>query len=141
MLENLKNEVCQANLQLKSSGLVIQTWGNVSGIDRQKELVVIKPSGLGYDQIQPDAMVVVSLKTGRVIVECLSGIDPMEMPAVLVANHGPFTWGQTPAAAHESGIVLEEVARIAKGTIQINPSIKPIESHYMKNTTHVNMAA
>lgn len=214
MLENLKIEVYQANLQLNSSGLVIQTWGNVSGIDRKEGLVVIKPSGLDYDQMTPDAMVVVSLETGdviesdlrpssdlpthlelyrafeqiggiththsttatmfaqacavipclgtthadyfngpvpvtrsltkketqnqyeantgKVIVECLADIDPAEIPAVLVANHGPFTWGQTPIAAVESGIVLEEVAKMALGTMQINPSIKPIEDYLLK---------
>jgi L-ribulose-5-phosphate 4-epimerase len=214
MLENLKNEICLANLQLKSSGLVIQTWGNVSGIDRQAGLVVIKPSGLGYDQMTPDAMVAVSLETGevaegdlcpssdlpthlelyrafeqiggiahthsttatmfaqactaipcfgtthadyfngpvpvtrplnqgetqnqyetntgKVIVECMTDLDLTEMPAVLVANHGPFTWGQTPGTAVESGIVLEEVAKIAMGTMQINPSTKPIEDHLLK---------
>ena len=67
MLGDLKNEVYQANLQLNSSGLVIQTWDNVSGIDQRIGLVVIKPSGLGYDQMSPDAMVVVSLETGEVV--------------------------------------------------------------------------
>ena len=214
MLKNLKNEVCQANLQLQANGLIIQTWGNVSGIDHQAGLVVIKPSGLGYNQMTPDSMVVVSLEngqvvegdlrpssdlpthlelyrafeqiggiththsttatmfaqacapipcfgtthadyfngpvpvtrsltknetqnnyeanTGKVIVECLSDIDPAEMPAMLVANHGPFTWGKTPAGAVESGVVLEEVAKMAMGTMQINPSIKPIEDYLLK---------
>jgi L-ribulose-5-phosphate 4-epimerase len=212
-LESLRIEVCRANLQLKASGLVIQTWGNVSGIDREQGLVVIKPSGLEYDQLEPDAMVVVSLEagevvegtlrpssdlpthlelyrafetiggiahthsrtatmfaqaclpipclgtthadyfygdvpvtrtlrpeetrtdyeanTGRVIVECLAGVNPLEMPAVLVANHGPFTWGQTSLAAVESGIVLEEVAKMAQGTLQLNSSIQPIASHLL----------
>jgi len=67
MLERLKREVCQANLDLVQEGLVIQTWGNVSGIDRTKGLVVIKPSGVPYEKMQPRHMVVVDLKSGRVV--------------------------------------------------------------------------
>jgi L-ribulose-5-phosphate 4-epimerase len=66
VLENLKQQVCQANLDLVREGLVIQTWGNVSGIDRAKGLMVIKPSGVPYEKMQPRHMVVVELKTGRV---------------------------------------------------------------------------
>ncbi|PTN07514.1 L-ribulose-5-phosphate 4-epimerase [Mangrovibacterium marinum] len=61
MLEKLKQEVCQANLDLVAHGLVIFTWGNVSGIDRESGLVVIKPSGVSYDGMSPDDMVVVDL--------------------------------------------------------------------------------
>ena len=67
MLEALKKEVCEANLKLVSEGLVIQTWGNVSGIDRATGRVVIKPSGVPYEQMKPQQMVVVSLETGAVI--------------------------------------------------------------------------
>jgi len=67
MLEELKNQVCQANLDLVTAGLVFQTWGNVSGIDRQRALVVIKPSGVPYSGMKPAHMVVVSLATGRVV--------------------------------------------------------------------------
>lgn len=67
MLEQLKAEVCAANLDLVSKGVVIYTWGNVSGIDREKGLVVIKPSGVDYDNMQPDDMVVVDLYTGEVV--------------------------------------------------------------------------
>lgn len=67
MLEELKAKVCQANLDLVRQGLVIFTWGNVSGIDREKGLVVIKPSGVSYDHMKPDDMVVVDLATGRVV--------------------------------------------------------------------------
>ena len=67
MLESLKREVCQANLDLVKEGLVILTWGNVSGIDRKKGLVVIKPSGVPYDKMKPAQMVVVSLETGKVV--------------------------------------------------------------------------
>lgn len=65
MLEQLKAEVCAANLDLVSKGVVIYTFGNVSGIDREKGLVVIKPSGVDYANMQPDDMVVVDLKTGE----------------------------------------------------------------------------
>ncbi len=61
MLEKLKEQVCQANLDLVKHGLVIFTWGNVSGIDREKDLVVIKPSGVSYDDMVPEDMVVVDL--------------------------------------------------------------------------------
>jgi L-ribulose-5-phosphate 4-epimerase len=67
MLEKLKEQVCEANLGLVKEGLVIQTWGNVSGIDRAQGMVVIKPSGVPYEKMQPRHMVVVELKSGRVI--------------------------------------------------------------------------
>jgi L-ribulose-5-phosphate 4-epimerase len=67
MLESLKKQVCQANLELVREGLVIQTWGNVSGIERSRGLVVIKPSGVPYDQMQPKHMVVVELNSGKVV--------------------------------------------------------------------------
>ncbi|MCM1093592.1 MAG: L-ribulose-5-phosphate 4-epimerase [Lachnospiraceae bacterium] len=67
MLEKLKEEVCKANLELVAHGMVIFTWGNVSGIDREKGLVVIKPSGVSYDNMKPEDMVVVDLLTGDVV--------------------------------------------------------------------------
>ena len=66
MLEELKNKVCQANLDLVKHGLVIFTWGNVSAIDRASGLVVIKPSGVSYDNMKPEDMVVVDLD-GKVV--------------------------------------------------------------------------
>jgi L-ribulose-5-phosphate 4-epimerase len=66
MLEELKAEVCKANLDLVKEGLVIQTWGNASGVDRERGVMVIKPSGVPYDGMKPEHMVVVSLKTGQV---------------------------------------------------------------------------
>ena len=65
MLEDLKKAVCKANLDLPKHGLVTFTWGNVSGIDREKGLVVIKPSGVDYETMKPEDMVVVDLKTGK----------------------------------------------------------------------------
>ena len=67
MLEELKVAVCEANLQLPAYGLVTFTWGNVSGIDREKGLIVIKPSGVEYSSLKPEDMVVVSLETGKVV--------------------------------------------------------------------------
>lgn len=67
MLETLKAQVCNANLELVKRGVVIYTWGNVSGIDREKNLVVIKPSGVDYDRMSPDDMVVVDIHTGDVV--------------------------------------------------------------------------
>ena len=67
MLEELKEKVFRANLELVHQGLVVYTWGNVSGIDREKGLVVIKPSGVGYDDMKASDMVVVDLKSGRVV--------------------------------------------------------------------------
>lgn len=67
MLEDLKKKVYEANMDLVRHGLVIFTWGNVSGIDRERGLVVIKPSGVDYDTMTPDDMVVVDLRTGEVV--------------------------------------------------------------------------
>ena len=67
MLEELKEKVYRANMELVAHGLVIFTWGNVSGIDREKGLVVIKPSGVDYDTMKASDMVVVDLATGKVV--------------------------------------------------------------------------
>ena len=67
MLEELKQRVCDANLKLVAEGLVIQTWGNVSAVDRASGNVVIKPSGVAYDIMKPEHMVVVSLQSGQVV--------------------------------------------------------------------------
>ena len=65
MLEALKEEVCRANLMLPEHGLATFTWGNVSGVDRESGMMVIKPSGVEYDGMRPEDMVVVSLETGE----------------------------------------------------------------------------
>lgn len=67
MLAELKQQVCQANLDLVRAGLVLQTFGNVSGIDRDNGCVVIKPSGVSYETMRPEQMVVVALETGQVV--------------------------------------------------------------------------
>ena len=65
MLDKLKEAVCKANLELPKYGLVTFTWGNVSGVDRESGLMVIKPSGVEYDNMTAEDMVVVSLETGE----------------------------------------------------------------------------
>ncbi len=218
MNEELKKVVCEANLELQKQHLVICSWGNVSGIDRSTGLVVIKPSGVPYDELTPDKMVVLDLEgiiiegtlnpssdtpthlelyrsfeaigsichthsptatmwaqackeipcfgtthadyfygavpvtdvmtteqiqsdyelnTGKVIVNRLAGVDPMQMQAVLVANHGPFTWGKSPAVAVEAMVVLEQIAAMALGTITINRDQGAIgntllDKHYLR---------
>jgi L-ribulose-5-phosphate 4-epimerase len=67
MLEDLKRQVCKANLDLVREGLVIQTWGNASAVDRERGLVVIKPSGVAYGKMKPEHMVVLSLDNGKVL--------------------------------------------------------------------------
>ena len=209
MLEKLKKEVCAANLDLVARGLVIETWGNASGVDRERGVMVIKPSGVAYSEMKPEQMVVVSLATGKVvegklkpssdtpthlvlyrafnkiggvvhthslyatawaqagkkipsygttqadywhgkvpctrcltakeikndyeintgevIVETFKKKNPLEHPAVLVASHGPFTWGRdVHDAVHNAG-VLEFIARLASETLRINPGTRPMD--------------
>lgn len=195
MLEELKKRVLEANLELPKHGLVTFTWGNASAVDRQRGLMVIKPSGVDYEKLRAEDMVVVDLKTGnrvegslnpssdtpthralylawpeiggivhthstwattfaqmgrpipalgtthadyfygpipctrkmtpkeiggqyewetgQVIIECLKGQNPVDMPAVLVHSHGPFTWGKDVEEAVYHAVVLEEVAKMA----------------------------
>jgi L-ribulose-5-phosphate 4-epimerase len=77
------------------------------------------------------------LNVGKVIVRRLEGLDAMQMPAVLVAGHGPFTWGKSAADAVKSAVVLEEVAKTALGTVMINPGQNGIsgvllDKHYLR---------
>ena len=204
MLEDLKEKVFKANLDLVKHGLVIFTWGNVSGIDREKGLVVIKPSGVSYDVMKASDMVVVDLETGKVvegelnpssdtpthlvlyrafpniggvvhthstyatawaqagkdipnigtthadyfhedipctrnmkkaevfgeyeketgnvIVERFQGMNPDDTPAVLVRNHGPFTWGKDADNAVHNAVVLEQVAKMAAISMSVHTS-------------------
>lgn len=194
MLEQLKKKVFEANMALPRHGLVIFTWGNVSGIDREKGLIVIKPSGVDYDEMKQEDMVVVDWNgnvvegrykpssdtathlemykafpgvggivhthstwatifsqagsdipalgtthadyfygpipctrpmtveeiqteyeknTGLVITETFKEKDPEQIPAVLVREHGPFSWGKDPAEAVYHAVVLEQLAQMA----------------------------
>ncbi len=219
MLEELKKRVFEQNLALVKHGLVVLTWGNVSAIDREKGLVVIKPSGVSYDSMQVEDMVVVDIitkkvvegkyrpssdtpthlelyekfpeiggvvhthstyatawaqsgecipaygtthadafygnvpcaraltkeeieteyerNTGKVIVETFNGLDYNAIPAVLIKNHGPFTWGVTPEKAVENAVTLEEVAKMAIITRQIKvetPNVDQylLDKHYFR---------
>ncbi len=218
MLEQLKKEVYEANMELQEKGLVIYTWGNVSGIDRENNLVVIKPSGVDYAELSPEDMVVVDFNqnvvegryrpssdtathielyraydnlagvvhthstwavtfaqagmaipaygtthadyfygeipctrdltaaeinegyeknTGLVIVETIGENDPMEVPGIVVKNHGPFTWGNSPANAVYNAVVLDKVAEMAHHTMTLNPNVKPapqylLDKHYFR---------
>ncbi len=220
MLDRLKKEVFKANLELVKQGLVIYTWGNASGIDREKGLVVIKPSGVSYDEMTEEDMVVIDLdgnivegdlkpssdtpthlalyraykeiggivhthsewatswaqagndipcygtthsdyfygnipctrkltdeeingeyefETGNVIIETLKmrNYKPLEMPGVIVYNHGPFTWGKSPKEAVHNARVLEEISKIAFRTEELNRTVKPIDKtlldkHYLR---------
>jgi len=151
MLEQLKAEVFAANMCLPKYGLVTFTWGNVSGIDREKGLVVIKPSGVSYEEMRAEDMVVVSLEdghvvegelnpssdtpspaeiadayeknTGLVVVETFRDRDPAQIPAVLVHSHGPFTWGKDAHEAVHNAVVLEELAMMAFYTEQMGQTV------------------
>ena len=217
MLEELKNDVCTANCELVRHGLVILSFGNVSGIDRERGLMVIKPSSVTYADLKTEHLVVLDLNgklvegderppldapthlalyrafpeiggiththssyatmfaqavrsipclgtthadvfygevpvtrplgkkefeqdyegnTGKVIVERFSNLRPMELPGVLVAHHGPFTWGTTPAEAVENAIVLEEIAKTTFGTLLLDPEALPIPRHLLDKHYH-----
>lgn len=218
-LKSLKEEVYKANLELVNRGLVIYTWGNVSAIDREKNIVVIKPRGIEYDNLTADDMSVVDMdgklvegkllpsvdldihleiykkfKTvggiahthstwatawcqagkgipvlgtthadhfygeipcvrqlteeevageyernlGRIICDLFDGKDPLQMGAVLTEGHGPFTWGKDANASVEHSVILEELAKMAKLSIDINggkPLLLPnymMEKHYTR---------
>lgn len=210
-LQALKQEVYDANLELVARGLVIYTWGNVSAIDREKGLVVIKPKGLEYDDLTADDMSVVDMdgnliegllpsvdldihmeiykafpeiggiahthstwatawaqackgipvmgtthadhfygevpcvrqltpeevdgdyeaNLGRIICETFAGRNPLEMGAVLAPGHGPFTWGKDAAASVEHSVILEEMAKMAKLSMDINGGPAPMLPDYM----------
>jgi L-ribulose-5-phosphate 4-epimerase len=217
MLNDLKEQVWKANLELVRHGLVTLTWGNASGLDRKKGILAIKPSGVAYDDVRPADMVLVDLEgkkvegqlnpssdtpthlelykafpgiggvvhahseyatmfaqagrevpclgtthadifygavpvtrlltraevirdyernTGRVIVERFKDLDPAERPGVLVAGHGPFSWGRTAARAVENSLALEKIAKLAWGTLALSaPPAFPrrlLDKHFLR---------
>lgn len=218
MLEILKKSVLEANLELPRKGLVTYTWGNVSGIDRESGLIAIKPSGVEYDVMKAEDIVLIDLNgkvvegslnpssdapthvalynafpeiggvchthsrwatsfaqagmgikpygtthadyfygeipctrdmsqeeiesayeanTGAVIIETFQGLKPDFMPAVLVKNHAPFTWGKNAEEAVHNSVVLEEVAMMAIQSRTLNPSIQPmpktlLDKHFLR---------
>ena len=120
MLTDLKEKVWKANLDLVKYDLVTLTWGNVSGINHEKGLLAIKPSGMSYRAMKLEDIVIVDL-SGKVIIERFARLKPLEMPAVLVAGHSSFSWGKSPDEAVKNSLILEKVAKIAWGTLCLNP--------------------
>jgi len=205
--KELREIVWKANMELPAKGLVIYTFGNVSGIDRNKGVIAIKPSGVPYEDLSPDNLVLVDMdnnvvegtlrpssdtkthtflyksfgeiggivhthspyatawaqarkpipcfgtthadhlpgevpctrslteeqlqgdyetETGRQITDCFRDQSYEKTEMVLVASHGPFTWGRTPEIAAYNSVILEEISRIAYFTQTINPSVRQI---------------
>ncbi len=210
MFEKLKEEVLQANKDLVRLGLVTLTWGNASGISRADRRVVIKPSGVEYESMALDDMVVLDMEgrvvygrlrpssdtpahlelykafpaigsivhmhslyatmfaqacreipclgtthadyfngpvpvtrfvtaeevakgyekaTATVIIERFAGLDPLTTPGVIVAGHAPFVWGKNCADAIRNGFLLEKIAELALGTLQLNPGVATLPAH------------
>ena len=207
-MKQLLREVCSANRDLETHRLVTGTWGNVSGFDRRRGIVVIKPSGVAYRDLRPELMVAVDLagrvvqgalrpstdlathlalyqafaaiggvththstyatmfaqacqaipclgtthadyfhgpvpvtraltraevardyerNTGAVIVARFARLSPQALPGVLVAHHGPFTWGKTAADAVKNSVVLESVAHMALMSVQLAPKLPQMD--------------
>jgi L-ribulose-5-phosphate 4-epimerase len=148
MLDKLKEEVFAANLELVKEGLVIRTWGNASGIDRDKSLVVIKPSGVPYGEMKARQMVVVALDSGEVVE---GGLNPSsDTPTHLelyrafadiggiVHTHSLFAtaWAQTGRAIPALGTTHADYFR---GPVPCTRLLKPaeIKSDYEANTGRV----
>jgi L-ribulose-5-phosphate 4-epimerase len=148
MLEKLKQQVCRANLELVREGLVIQTWGNVSGVDRARGLMVIKPSGVPYEQMQPRHMVVVELDSGRVAEGNLKPSSDTDTHLVLyrafegiggvVHTHSLYAtaWAQTCRPVPALGTTHADYFH---GPVPCTRLLKPqeIESAYEENTGRV----
>jgi L-ribulose-5-phosphate 4-epimerase len=218
LLANLREQVLEANLDLVRRGLVLSTFGNASGVAREEGLIVIKPSGVPYDEMKPQDLVVTDMhgkvvegmlrpssdlpthaalyrafsaiggiahthseyatawaqarkpipcfgtthadyfhgpipltkvmtdseitgeyeaNTGVAIIRAFKKIDPMAVPAVLVANHGPFAWGADAKKAAENAWMLEAAARMAWFTVGINAKAAPVgktlhDKHFLR---------
>ena len=220
MLEEMKKRVCEANLDLVAKGVVIYTWGNVSEIDRETGCVVIKPSGVEYDGMKPEDMVVVDLMTGEVVEGCYKpssdtpthlelyrrfpsiggiththsahavayaqagvaipalgtthadyfygnipctreltkeevetdyelntgkviaetieagGYEPLDIPGIVVRNHGPFTWGKDAKQSVYHAVVMDKVAEMDILTRILNPDAEMpqyiLDKHYKR---------
>ncbi len=210
--QSIKEECLAANLALPKTGLVDLTFGNVSVADPARRVFAIKPSGVDYDKLTADDMVILDYEgniiegklrpssdtpthrhlflhfpgirsvvhthsrsavafaqagmdlpclgtthcdyfhgpvpvtrtmtpeevageyeweTGKVIVERFAGMNPLDVPAVLVRNHGPFAWGPSAAKAVETAQALEIIADMAIKTLAINPSVAPAPAHLL----------
>jgi L-ribulose-5-phosphate 4-epimerase len=218
LLPQLREQVLEANLELVRRGLVLYTFGNASGISRERNLVVIKPSGVPYEKMKPEHLVVTDMEgkivegdlrpssdlpthlvlyqafpriggvahthseyatswaqarkpipcfgtthadyfygpvpvtsvmkdseiateyeknTGHAIVRTFEQLDYAAVPAVLVANHAPFTWGPDPESAAHNAAIVEAVARMAYFTIAIDRAAEPVgkslhDKHYLR---------
>jgi L-ribulose-5-phosphate 4-epimerase len=215
-LAELREKVLRANQALVRAGLVTLSFGNASGVDREAGVLIIKPSGVPYDELRPESLVAVSLEDGRaaegqlspssdtpthlilyrrfpeiggvvhthstaatawaqagrsipplgtthadhfwgpvpvtrplsrtevageyeaetgaVIVETLErlGLSAAEMPAALVASHGPFTWGRDAQDAVDNAIALETIAAMATQTLALNPLVEPMSAYLLE---------
>jgi len=212
-LQDWKQEVYEANQELVRLGLVLFTWGNVSACWKEKGWVIIKPSGVPYETMKPEDMVVVDMEgrpvegklrpssdlpthlalyrawpelggiththstyatifaqarkslpclgtahadtflddvpctrplteaeiqgeyeyeTGKVIVQTFQNRNAMETPAVLVSQHGPFTWGKTAGKSVENAAILEQCAQMAVSTFALNPKVPAIDRALME---------
>jgi L-ribulose-5-phosphate 4-epimerase len=216
--QSIREECCEANRALPRTGLVDLTFGNVSVLDPDAGVFAIKPSGVPYDELLPEHMVIVDLEgrtvegdlrfssdtpthrklflafpgvrsvvhthsrhavsfaqagreipclgtthadyfygavpvtramtpeeigtdyewnTGVVIAERFAGLNPLDIPAVLVRSHGPFAWGPSGAKAVETAQALEIVAQMARDAIALNPTVEPIpqallDKHFLR---------
>jgi L-ribulose-5-phosphate 4-epimerase len=214
----LREAVCEANIALFRLGLAKFTFGNASGVDRDRGLIVIKPSGVSYDVLTPSMLVVTDLtgtvlhgalrpssdlpthaalyrafpdiggvvhthsqfatvfaqacreipclgtthadafhgpvpvtkvltsltiaddyelNTGHAITQCFRALNPGTIPAVLVANHAPFCWGESVGAAVHTAAYLEEVAALAYHTLLLSPDAQPVsrellDKHFLR---------
>ena len=213
--KTLREEAYEANLEIKRKNLVISTWGNVSAFDSSKGIFAIKPSGVAYDMLTPESMVLIDLdgkivdgrlnpssdtkthqvlyrefqgihgiththstyavawaqakqtvpifgtthadhcpreipcteymskkavkndyelETGNLIVETFRkcNMDPSHINMVLVAGHGPFTWGDTAAQSVNNAVVLEEICKMALLTVTIDPLVMSLPEYIIK---------
>ena len=218
MYKQLKEKSYYANMRLNEEGLIKFTWGNASEIDREKGVLAIKPSGVSYESLKPDDIVIVDIATGKVVegtlnpssdlathlviarefpevkgivhthskwatifsqagksvkaygtthADCFYGtipctrdmkpeeieteyehntgvviaetfkkLSPLEIPGVLVKNHGPFTWGKDANQAVDHAVVLEEVCMMAAFTellgSQTQVSSELLDKHFLR---------
>ena len=211
----LREQAYEANLEIKKQNLAISTWGNASAFDIDKEVFAIKPSGVEYDKLKPELMILVDLEgnivdgrlnpssdtkthmvlyrefngicgithvhspyavawaqakkpvpvfgtthadyyeheipctpfilpeavknnyeleTGNLIVETfrLGSLNPVDLGMVLVAGHGPFTWGKSAAQSVHHSVVLEEICRMALFTVTLDPMAKSLPDYIIK---------
>ena len=221
--KTLREEAYEANMEIKHRNLAIYTWGNVSAFDPGKGVFAIKPSGVEYDQLKPEMMVLVDLdgkivdgtlkpssdtkthmvlyrefkgvlgiththspyavtwaqskrsvpvfgtthadhcateipcteymtpeavkndyelETGNLIVKTFKdlknaslkdvSLNPLLVTMVLVAGHGPFTWGLSAAQSVYHSVILEEICKMALFTVTLDPTVKPLPDHIIK---------